>query len=87
MSGKCLPSSHVKTDTNCWFRLSLVCNVEAICIREYRDTHVLSNAKISNGHVDRTIYFKLKDGSMTRGHNAALVKERCRSDMRNYSFS
>ena len=32
--------------------------------------------------------FKLKkEGSRTRGHKAALVKEQCMLDMRKYSFS
>ena len=31
--------------------------------------------------------FKLKEGSRTRGHKAALVKEQCRLDMRKYSSS
>ena len=45
--------------------------------------------KIVNGYedVDRNIFFKLKEGSRTRGHKAALVKEQCRLDMRKYSFS
>ena len=45
--------------------------------------------KIVNGYedVDRNMYFKLKEGSRTRGHKAALVKEQCRLDMRKYSFS
>ena len=30
---------------------------------------------------------KLKEGSRTRGHKAALVKEQCRLDMRKHSFS
>ena len=33
------------------------------------------------------IFFKLKEGSRTRGHKAALVKEQCRLYMRKYSFS
>ena len=33
------------------------------------------------------MFFKLKEGSRTRGHKAALVKEQCRLDMRKYSFS
>ena len=37
--------------------------------------------------VDRNMFFKLKEGSRTRGHKAALVKEQCRLDMRKYSFS
>ena len=45
--------------------------------------------KIVNGYedVDRYMFFKLKEGSRTRGHKAALVKEQCRLDMRKYSFS
>jgi len=45
--------------------------------------------KILNGYedIDRNILFKLKEGSRTRGHNAALVKEQCRLDMRKFSFS
>ena len=42
--------------------------------------------KIVNGYedVDRNMFFKLKEGSRTRGHKAALVKEQCRLDMRKY---
>ena len=45
--------------------------------------------KIVNGYedVDRIMFFKLKEGSRTRGHKVALDKEQCRLDMRNYSFS
>ena len=45
--------------------------------------------KIVNGceYIDRDMFFKLKEGSRTRGHKAALVKEQCRLDMRKYSFS
>ena len=45
--------------------------------------------KIVNGYedVDRNMFFKLKEGSRTRGLKAALVKEQCRLDMRKYSFS
>ena len=44
--------------------------------------------KIVNGYedVDRNMFFKLIEGSRTRGHKAALVKEQCRLDMRKYSF-
>ena len=37
--------------------------------------------------VDRNMFVKFKEGSRTRGHEAALVKEQCRLDMRKYSFS
>ena len=42
-----------------------------------------------NGYedIDRNVFFKLREGCRTRGHKAALVKEQCRLDMRNYSFS
>ena len=45
--------------------------------------------EIVNGceNVDRNMFFRLKEGSRTRGHKAALVKEQCRLDMRKYSFS
>ena len=33
------------------------------------------------------MFFKHKEGSRTRGHKAALLKEQCRFDMRKYSFS
>ena len=37
--------------------------------------------------VDGNMFFKLKEGSRTRGHKAALVKEQCSLDMIKYSFS
>ena len=45
--------------------------------------------KIVSGYenIDRYIFFKLKEGSRTRGHKAAAVKERYRLVMRKYSFS
>ena len=45
--------------------------------------------KIVNGYedVDRNMFFKLKEGSRTRGQKAALVKEQRRLDMRKYSSS
>ena len=44
---------------------------------------------VVNGYedVDRNMFFKLKEGSRTRGHKAALIKEQCKLDMRKYSFS
>ena len=45
--------------------------------------------KIVNGYedVDRNMFFKLKEGSRTRRHKTALIKEQCRLDMTKYSFS
>ena len=45
--------------------------------------------KIVNGYedVDRNMFFKLKEGSRTRGHKAALVNEQCGLDTRKYFFS
>ena len=42
-----------------------------------------------NGYedIDRNMFFKLKEGSRTKGHKAALAMEQCRLDMRKYSFS
>ena len=45
--------------------------------------------KMVNGYeeVDRNMFFELKEGRKTIGHEAALVKEQCRLEMRKYSFS
>ena len=45
--------------------------------------------KILNGYenTDRNIFFSLKTDSRTRGHEATLVKDQCRLDLRKYSFS
>ena len=45
--------------------------------------------KLVNGYedIDRNMFFKPKEGSRTKGHKAALVKEQCRLDMRKNSFS
>ena len=42
--------------------------------------------KMVNGYedTDRNMFFKLKEGSRTRGHKAALFKEQYRLDMRKY---
>ena len=42
-----------------------------------------------NGYedIDRNMFLKHIEDSRTRGHKAALLKEQCRLDMRNYSFS
>ena len=37
--------------------------------------------------IDRHIFFKLEEGSRTRGHKAAVVKGQCKMDMRKDSFS
>ena len=33
------------------------------------------------------MFFKFKEGSRTRGHKSALVKEQCRLEMRKHPFS
>ena len=45
--------------------------------------------KILNGHenIDPNIYFKIKTGKITRGHDFTLVKGQNRLDFRKYSFS
>ena len=47
------------------------------------------SVKIVKGYedIERNMFFKLKEGSRTRGHKAALVKEQCRLDMRKYAIS
>ena len=54
-----------------------------------QETKRRRNRSVVNGYEDvgRNIFFKLKEGSRTRGHKAALVKKQGKLDMRNYSFS
>ena len=66
----------------------LQCGLTTLETRRLREDQI-EVFKIVNGYedVDRNMFFKLKEGSRTRGHKAALVKEQCRLDMRKYSFS
>ena len=67
----------------------LQCGLTSLETRRLRGDQI-EVFKIVNGYedVDRNnMFLKLKEGSRTRGHKAALVKEQCRLDMRKYSFS
>ena len=66
----------------------LQCGLTTLETRRLRGDQI-EVLKIVNGYedVDRNMFFKLKEGSRTRGHKAALVKDQCRLDMRKYSFS
>ena len=66
----------------------LQCGLTTLETRRLRGDQ-LEVFKIMNGYedVDRNMFFKLKAGSRNRRHNAALVKEQCRLDMRKYYFS
>ena len=66
----------------------LQCGLTTLETRRLREEQ-LELFKIVNGYedVDRNMFFKLKEGSRTRGHKAALVKEQCRLDMRKHSLS
>ena len=66
----------------------LECGLTSLETRRLRGNQI-EVFKIVNGYedVDRNMFFKLKEGSRTRGNKAALVKEQCRLDMRKYSFS
>ena len=63
----------------------LQCGLATLKTRRLRGDQI-EVFKIVNGYedVDRNMFFKLKEGSRTRGHKAALVKEQCRLDMRKY---
>ena len=65
----------------------LQCGLTTLKTRRLRGDQI-EVFKIVNGYedVDRNMFFKLKQGSRTRGHKAELVKEQCRLDMRKYSF-
>ena len=43
--------------------------------------------KILNGYENRNIFFSFKKYNTTRGHDVTLVKDQCRLDIREYSFS
>ena len=45
--------------------------------------------RILNGYenIDRNVFFSRKKDSRTRGHEVTLVKDRCKLDVRKYSFS
>ena len=45
--------------------------------------------KILSGYenIDSNIFFEIKEGKITRGHNYTLVKKQSRLDVRKYSFS
>ena len=66
----------------------LQCGLTTLETRRLRGDQI-EMFRIVNGFedVDRNMFFKFKEGSRTRGHKAALVKEQCRLDMRKYSFS
>ena len=66
----------------------LQCGLTTLETRRLRG-HQIEVFKIVNGYedVDRNMFFKLKEGSRTRGNKAALVKEQFRWNMRKYSFS
>ena len=66
----------------------LQCGLKTLETRRLRGDQI-EVFKIVNGYkdVDRNMFFKLQEGSRTRGQKTALVKEQCRLDMRKYSFS
>ena len=66
----------------------LECGLTTLETRRLRGDQIVV-FKVVNGYEDiyRNMFFKLKEGSITRGHKAALVKEQCMLDMRKYSFS
>ena len=65
----------------------LQCGLTTLMTRRLRGDQI-EVFKIVNGYedVDRNMFFKLKEGSRTRAHKAALVKEQCRLDMIKYSY-
>ena len=67
--------------------MTMTCGLTTLETRRLRGDQI-EVFKIVNGYkdVDRSMFFKLKEGSRTRGNKAALVKEQCRLDMRKYSF-
>ena len=64
------------------------CSLTTIETRRLREDQI-EVFKILNGYenIDRNIFFSLKKDNRTRGHEVTLVKNRCRLDIRKYSFS
>ena len=64
------------------------CGLTTLDMRKLRGDHI-DVFKILNGHenVDPNIFFKIKTGKITRGHDLKLVKGQSRLDFRKYSFS
>ena len=65
----------------------LQCGLATLETRRLRGDQIEVFRIVNGEDFDRNMFFKLKEGSRTRGHKAALVKEQCRLDMRKYSFS
>ena len=65
----------------------LQCGLTTLETRKLRGDQI-QVFKIVSGYedVDRNMFFKLKEGSRTRGHKAALVKEQCMLDMRKHKL-
>ena len=61
----------------------LECGLTTLETRRLRGNQI-EVFKIVNGYEDihKCMFFKVKEGSRTRGHKAALVKEQCWLDMR-----
>ena len=56
---------------------------------EDKNRMVCAGLNILNGYenIDYNIFFEIKEGKITRGHNYTLVKKQSRLDVRKYSFS
>ena len=86
--GEQLNSSHgLINDLSCDDRLK-ECGLTTLETRRLRGDQI-EVFKILNDHenIDPNIFFKIKTGKITRGHDFTLVKEQNRLDFRKYSFS
>ena len=73
-------------DLSCESRL-LECGFKTLETRRLRGDQI-EVLKIVNGYedIDRNIFFKLKEGSRTRGHKAALITEQCHTCIVKHTF-
>ena len=64
------------------------CGLTTLKIRRLRGDQI-EVFKILNGYenIDRNMFLSLKKDSRTGGHEVKLVKDRCRLDIKKYSFS
>ena len=65
------------------------CGLTTLEMRRLRGRGQIDVFKILNGHenIDPNIFYKIKTGQITRGHNFTLVKGQNRLDFRKYPFS
>ena len=60
-----------------------------VSFRQQRALYIIEVFKIMHGYegLNKDMFFRIKNDSITRGHSLALVKSHSRLDIRKYTFS